>query len=120
MGSRRHKVSFFSRYNFTGAFLNGAYVGGGYRYQSKMFTGRDPQDGEVWAPAYWKADLMGGYTVRGLGQGRRLSFQLNILNVFDDRDALITRYQFIGDQKHIFRTVPQAPRTWRLTANFEF
>jgi iron complex outermembrane recepter protein len=120
MGSRRHKVSFFSRYNFTGGFLNGGYIGGGYRYQSKMFTGRDPQDREVWAPSYWKADLMGGYTVRGLGRGRRLSFQVNVLNIFDDREALITRYQFIGDQKHIFRTVPQAPRTWRFTTNFEF
>jgi iron complex outermembrane recepter protein len=121
MGSRRHKVSFFNRYDFRWSWLTGAYVGGGYRYQSKMFTGKDPRDGSaVMAPSFWNADLMAGYAVRGLGKGRRLSLQVNVFNLFDHRDPLITRYQFIGDQKHIFRTVPQAPRNWRFTANFEF
>ena len=121
MGSRRHKVSLFNRYNFSSGWLNGAYIGGGYRYQSKMFTGKDPRDGSaIMAPSFWNADLMAGYTVRGLGKGRRLSFQVNVFNLFDDRDPLITRYQFIGSERFIFRTVPQAPRTWRFTTNFDF
>jgi iron complex outermembrane recepter protein len=121
MGSRRHKVSFFGRYNLSTGWLNGAYVGGGYRFQSKMFTGNDPRDdSEIWSPAFWRADAVAGYTVRRLGKGRRLSFQLNVMNVFDIRDPLITRYQFIGNERFVFRSVPQAPRTWRFTTNFEF
>jgi hypothetical protein len=42
------------------------------------------------------------------------------MNVFDIRDPLITRYQFIGNERFVFRSVPQAPRTWRFTTNFEF
>jgi outer membrane receptor protein involved in Fe transport len=121
MGSRRHKVSLFNRYTFSSGWLNGAYVGGGYRYQSKMFTGKDPRDGSaIMAPSFWNADLMAGYTVRGLGKGRRLSFQVNVFNLFDEREPLITRYQFIGSERFVFRTVPQAPRTWRFTTNFDF
>ena len=121
MGSRRHKVSFFNRYDFSSGWLRGSYVGGGYNYQSKMFTGRDPRDrSAVMSPSFWTADLMAGYTLRGLGRNRRLSLQLNVFNLFDERDPLITRYQFIGQNRFIFRTVPQAPRSWRLTTNFEF
>ncbi|MDO8544519.1 MAG: TonB-dependent receptor [Opitutaceae bacterium] len=121
MGSRRHKMSFFTRYNLTQGWLNGAYVGGGYRYQSKMFTGKNALDGgAVWSPSFWDADLMAGYTVRGLGKGRRLSFQVNVFNLFDDRDPLVTRYEFVAGQRLVFRSVPQSPRTWRFTTNFDF
>jgi outer membrane receptor protein involved in Fe transport len=71
-------------------------------------------------PSFWNADLMAGYTVRGLVRNRRLSLQLNLFNLFDEREPLVTRYQFIGQSRFIFRTVPQAPRTWRFTTNFEF
>lgn len=122
MGSRRHKVSFFTRYNFSSGWLNGAYIGGGYRYQSKMYVGRSPVDRSIlWTPSFWDADLLAGYALRhGLGKGRRVSFQLNVFNLFDDRDPLITRYQFVGGEKLIFRSVPVSPRTWRLSINFEF
>jgi hypothetical protein len=122
MGSRRHKVSFFTRYNFPSGWLSGAYIGGGYRYQSEMYVGRSPIDrSTLWTPSFWDADLMAGYALRhGLGKGRRVSFQLNVFNLFDDRDPLITRYQFYEGERLIFRTVPVSPRTWRFTTNFEF
>jgi outer membrane receptor for monomeric catechols len=87
-----------------------------------MYVGKDPNDSStLWAPSFWDADLMAGYTLRrGLGKGRRVSFQLNIFNLFDDRDPLVTRYQFVNGERVVFRSVPQSPRTWRFTTNFEF
>jgi hypothetical protein len=54
--------------------------------------------------------------VQVLRKNRRLSFQLNVFNVFDERDSLITRY---SDDGSVFREVVQAPTTWRFTTNFE-
>ncbi|MCI0491567.1 MAG: hypothetical protein L0Z07_01365 [Planctomycetes bacterium] len=81
----------------------------------------DPRDNtEVWGPSYWSADLLAGYAVRGLRKGRHLGFQLNLMNVFDERDPLIKRYEFDTGQKLIFRTTPRDPLTWRFTTNYEF
>ena len=117
LGNRRHKVSFVGRYNLEFGWLKGAYVGGTYRSQSKMFTGLDNTTGEpVYSNSYWRSDLFAGYTVRGLRDGRRLSFQLNVFNVFNQHDPLITRY---SDDGSVFRNVVQPPTTWRFTTNFE-
>lgn len=96
------------------------YVDGGYSYQSKLFTGKDPQGAHVWAPSYWRADAMAGYSVRGLPRNRALSFQLNVINVLNEHDPLIIRYTWVTGTQLIFRAVPQAPITWRFTTNFEF
>jgi len=120
LGTRRHKTNFFTRYTFASGWLRGAYLGGGANYQSKLFTGLDPAKKEVWSPSYWRADAMAGYTVRGLRQGRRLSFQLNVFNLLNDRDALVVRYSWETGVQRAFRTVPQPPATWRFTTNVEF
>jgi outer membrane receptor protein involved in Fe transport len=120
LGARRHKVNFFTRYSFASGWLRGAYLGGGVNYQSKLFTGLDPADREVWSPSYWRADAVAGYTVRGLRRDRKLSFQLNVYNLFDERDALIVRYSWETGGQRPFRTVPQPPTTWRFTTNLEF
>lgn len=119
LGTRRHKTNLFTRYTFSSGWLKGAYAGGGWNYQSKLFTGLDPQGGPAWAPAFWRADLMAGYTLRW-HKDRRLIFQANVYNVFDDRDALIIRYSWETGQKRIFRTVPQPPLTWRFNSTLEF
>ncbi|MBL9199033.1 MAG: TonB-dependent receptor, partial [Opitutaceae bacterium] len=120
LGTRRHKVNFFTRYTFAAGTLRGAYVGGGLNYQSKLFTGLDPADRKVWSPSFWRADVMAGYALRGLRKDRKVSFQLNVYNLFDDRDALIVRYSWETGVQRPFRTVPQPPTTWRLTTNLEF
>jgi len=120
LGTRRHKANLFTRYTFLSGPLRGAYLGGGFNYQSKLFTGLDPADREVWSPGYWRADAVAGYTVRGLRKDRRLSFQLNVYNLANDRDALVVRYSWETGVQRPFRTVPQPPTTWRLTSNFEF
>ena len=117
LGNRHHKVSLFTRYNFSSGWLKGAYIGGGYRHQSKMFVGVDAAGDKLWGNSYWQADAMAGYTVRGLRNGRRMSFQLNISNVFNEREPLVTRYQ---DNGSVNFHVIQAPATWRFTTNFEY
>jgi outer membrane receptor protein involved in Fe transport len=118
-GTRRHKANFFTRYTFASGWLRGAYLGAGANYQSKLFTGLDPAKREVWSPSYWRADAMAGYAVRGLPRNRRLSFQLNVYNLFNDRDALVVRYSWETGGQRAFRTVPQPPTEWRLTGNIE-
>jgi iron complex outermembrane receptor protein len=120
LGSRHHKMSFFMRYDFREGWLKGAYAGGGYTYQSKMFTGENPQRAKVWSPSRDGADAVGGYSFRGLPRNRALSVQLNIMNVFNDRTPIITRYSWETGTQRVFRRLPQAPLTWRLTTNFEF
>jgi iron complex outermembrane receptor protein len=119
-GTRRHKANVFTRYTFASGWLRGAYLGGGVNYQSKLFTGLDPANREIWSPSYWRADAVAGYAVRGLPRDRRLSFQLNVYNLFDDRDALIIRYSWETGVQRIFRTIPQPPIEWRFTTNLEF
>jgi iron complex outermembrane recepter protein len=120
LGNRRHKYSAFTKYSFSSGPLKGAYVGGGYKHQSKMFTGPHQLTGEwLYGNSYWSADALAGYTVQGLKKGRKLSFQLNIFNVFNERDPLVTRYDSTNPNL-VFREVVRAPSTWRLTTNFEY
>lgn len=117
LGNRRDKVSLFTRYNVSQGWLKGVFVGGGYRHQSKMFVGLDPRGEKLYGNSFWYADALLGYNVRGLRNGRGLSFQLNVMNVFDRQRPLVTRYDASGA---IFRNVVQPPTTWRFTTNIEF
>jgi outer membrane receptor protein involved in Fe transport len=119
LGNRRHKVSLFTRYDLSSGWFKGAYFGGGYRHQSKMFTGPNLATGEIlYGNSYWRADALLGYAVQGL-KGRKLTFQLNVFNVFNERDPLVIRYA-TNDPSTVFRHVVQPPTTWRLTMNLEF
>jgi iron complex outermembrane recepter protein len=122
LGNRKHKASVFTRYNFDSGPLRGLYIGGGYRYQSKMYTGLESEQNrrEVWAPALGEADVMAGYSVRGLTKNRRLSFQVNVMNVFNERDPIVTRYSFATGQRLVLGMKPRDPLTWRFTTNFDF
>jgi hypothetical protein len=122
LGNRKHKGSVFTRYNFSSGRLRGFYVGGGYRYQSKMYTGLESEANrrEVWAAPVGEADLLAGYTVRGLPKGRHLSFQFNIYNVFDETDPIVTRYSFATGEASPLGVKPRDPLRWRFTTNFEF
>lgn len=116
LGNRRHKVSVVTRYTLTNGWLRGAYVGGTYRHQSKMFSGLDANGNVVYTNSFWRSDFLAGYAVRGL-KDHKLSFQLNVFNVFNKHDPLITRF---ADDGSVFRYVVQPPTTWRLIMNFEY
>jgi len=121
-GLRKHKVSLFSRYEFQEGFLKGAYAGGGYRHQSKNLAGASGLTG-FYGKSFWRADMVFGYTFRKSTIRRTrfldgLTLQLNIANVFDDTDPLITRIE--PDGFSVRRAIVQVPRTWRLSAKMDF
>lgn len=118
LGNRRYKVSLFTRYNFTSGWLRGAYLGGGYKHQSKMFVGLDSNNAKLHGNSFWYADLLAGYAFRGLPKGRALGVQLNVANIFNRRKPLLMRYA--ADNVSVLREIVVAPTTWRLTTNIEF
>ena len=119
LGNRRYKYNFFTRCDFSSGWLKNVYIGGGYKHQSKMFVGKNSTTGEkLYGNAFGYADAMAGYKVP-VKKGRVLSFQLNVYNVFNKHDPLITRYSS-ADPTIVFRYVVQPPKTWRVTTNFAF
>lgn len=119
-GNREHKVNLFTRYDVRSGWFKGVYFGGGYQHQSKMFTGVNATTKEKrYGNSYWRADALLGYNVSRLEKGRRLSFQLNVYNVFNLHDPLVIRYDPTNPNL-VFRSVLQPPTTWRLTTNLEF
>jgi outer membrane receptor for ferric coprogen and ferric-rhodotorulic acid len=118
LGTRHHKYNLFTRYSFPSEKLKGLYVGGGYRHQTKMFVGVDNDGNFLYGNSYWSVDALAGYTIRNLGWFPDIKLQLNVRNVFDDRVPLVLRYA--DDHRTVLRERIVAPRTWRLTASFEF
>jgi outer membrane receptor protein involved in Fe transport len=87
-----------------------------------MYTGLESEANrrEVWAASVGEADLLAGYTVRKMSKGRQMSFQLNIYNVFDETDPIITRYGFTTGEARPVGVKPRDPLRWRFTTNVEF
>lgn len=120
LGNRPHKFNVFGRYSFSQGWLKGAFLGGGYRYQSENFVGLSNAKRKLYGNSFGYADLTAGYAFTPFAQRRRVSVQLNVANLFDKRDPLITRYIEVGSSIFVYREVVQPPRTWRLTTNVEF
>lgn len=116
LGTRHHKVNLFTRYTFSGGRLNGLFLGGGYRHQSKLITGY-ANDRPVHGNSFWSANLAIGYRLTQVPILRRVNLQLNVANLFDDRKPLITRRD---DDGSIARWTVIAPRSWRFTASTSF
>jgi iron complex outermembrane recepter protein len=118
IGNRRYKANLFTRYEFSWPALKGLYIGGGYRYQSKMLTALTPTGRKIRAPSTDNFDAVIGYSLPRFRNGTRVSFQLNVFNVLDDTDPQITRYDATGVHPRRFNVVE--PRTFRLTTNIRF
>lgn len=117
LGNRKHKFNVFTRYAFTGGKLKGLYVGGGYRYQGKNLVKRSPDDVRPYGNSYWLSDALIGYRFQNVRWFKSMSVQLNVSNVFDWDDPLITRLEPDGSLE---RWAVVTPRTWRLTLNLGF
>ena len=83
-----------------------------------MFTGLGPTGSKLDGNSYWLADALLGYRIPAQRRGTSISFQLNVANIFNERDPLTTRYALDGVS--ILREVVQQPTTWRFTTSFEF
>lgn len=87
----------------------GLTIGGGARYNGKLYRGTD---GAVGTPAYvesyWVVDAMASYRIN-----KNVDLQLNVYNLFDkDYVAAIN--------KSGYRYTPGTPRSFKVTANFAF
>jgi len=76
---------------------------------------------------YWNTNAMLGYKFRNFARFpwvKNLRLQLNVFNVTDDREPSIYRYQSNDPANPLYETVRRLrtkdPRTWRLTASFDF
>ncbi len=134
---RDWRINLVTRYAFTEGRLRGGFVGGGYRYRSPQVLGylasmvpnEFPLPGspsELLVPAreapikgkvLSETELFLGYS-RRLGRKVTWSAQLNIRNIFDQRDRLEERANTIGGYTTVY-AVPE-PRSFILTNTFSF
>jgi outer membrane receptor protein involved in Fe transport len=121
VGSRPHKASFVSRYGFAEGRLKGAYVGLGYRWQSRLLGGRETVSQKLqWLPTSDSANLFLGYDVpRSWVRNRHLNLQLNIDNLQDRGIYRISRLN--ATEPFVVRSVDVIPpRTWRFSSSLSF
>ncbi|MBI5767895.1 MAG: hypothetical protein HZA93_08870 [Verrucomicrobia bacterium] len=125
IGTRKEKASVVSRYSFGEGALKGFYVGATARHQSKMVIGYSATRKQViYGNSFTRADAFLGYN---FGRSERLKFlknasvQLNVTNVLDQHDPLITR-PVNADAAIVAynRMAPQLPLAWQLTADLSF
>jgi outer membrane receptor protein involved in Fe transport len=124
IGNRKHKANFTARYTLQSGPAKGLFVGGGYRYHGKMLTGRTNQNAATpnelqWAAPVGEGNFFTGYSFRPYRR-HVLKVQLNISNLFDETDPIVTRYHAEGDTKRVRRNIERMPRMWRLTADYSF
>lgn len=134
---REWRVNFVTRYNFTEGRLKGLHVGGGYRWRSKNvlgyrlelvdnafpFAGAPTQlevpalDSPIYGDALVNVDAFVGYS-RKLGEKVRWKIQLNVRNLFDDRDPVYQRANL--HDGFVTRYAVPEPRSFILTNTFTF
>jgi outer membrane receptor for ferric coprogen and ferric-rhodotorulic acid len=117
---REYTGNFFATYTFRQAqakWLRNVSVGGGARYYGDGVLGYDSANNN-------RPILGGGYTLANamlgrdwaLRQGRRLRLQLNVDNLLNETDPIVTD----TDQSEDYRYVLQTPRRFGLSATISF
>lgn len=131
-GLRPYTANIFTVYDFTEGFLQGFSIGGGVRWRDKMIIGEDEQTFEEWrSRALFDTDLMLRYRWKnGIGPfSGPFTLQLNVYNALDDQDIIPVaympargpRWEFPYDRGYAYaRYDVPAPRSWRLSATYEF
>lgn len=96
-GLRPYRLNLFTAYDFKEGRMKGWTIGGGYRWTDANIIGEE--DGvEFKGEPQINTDLLVRYRTRGkfLGDGN-WTFQMNVLNVFDNRDIIPSRLAIDGD-----------------------
>ena len=121
-GNRKYKVNVYTAYTFNEGLLRGLRVGGGYRHQSKIPIGQYADKSLQYGPSWWDSSAMVGYRFAQspVPWLKRVSLQLNVNNVFNEDDAYILRRLQGTNPETVRRLRVREPRTWRLTAGFDF
>lgn len=120
-GMRPHKANVLTRYAFTAGRLQGFFVGGGARYQSRNVLQKNFATDEILrGRELFTMDAFAGYATRVTAGERKIPcrFQLNVRNLLDETKPIIGRYN--SDFSGIRRVVLQEPRNLRFTTTFDF
>jgi outer membrane receptor for ferric coprogen and ferric-rhodotorulic acid len=126
-GNRKYKANLFTAYSFSEGRLKGLRVGGGYTWQSKLPVGIVNTTSLRYANDTWNTNAMIAYRFRNfekLPWIRNLRLQLNVFNVTDDDEPMLIRYASnvpTDPGYNVIRRIrTKDPRTWRLSADFDF
>ena len=130
-GVRPHKISFFSAYDFRSGWLEGFTIGGGWRWRSANVIGESSKSEEIAGSVITAADLMMGYTRKFSPLPGRVSFQLNVANLFNRTDIIPARLATSATAPDGFllpggrgvaytRYDLVAPREFRFTTTYSF
>jgi iron complex outermembrane receptor protein len=126
-GNRPHKASLWTRYSFASGPLRGLAVGGGWRYQSANVAGVILSTGRtLLGNPRSLGDLFLQYRTKGLAglwvDAARVTYQLNITNVLDDRTINATKLDEDTVTGVIFyrRAFREDPRQFAFTLRLDF
>ncbi len=146
-GLRPYSANVLTFYDFTEGFLKGFGVGGGLVWQDAAILGVDLSFNEVYSPERFESDLILKYSFSTEGNSLpgKWAIQLNISNIFDEDDIILSRKPNInlaegnpyteggiGGQYQAGYILPgdwgpnaarydfQEGRTWRLGITYDF
>ncbi len=122
-GTPDYTANAYTTYSFRGGPLSGFAIGGGANFRGKQLIGNvngRPFD-YLYADSFVLATAHMSYSHR-IGEKFRARYQLNVSNLFNNRDLVFTSYtnnsSLGGMVPNAFRH--QNPRRFMLTATFDF
>ncbi|MBI5692107.1 MAG: TonB-dependent receptor [Verrucomicrobia bacterium] len=126
-GNRPHKANLWTRYSFSSGPLRGLSVGGGWRYQSANVAGVIlTTKRTLWGNPRSLGDLFLQYRTKGLAglwtEAARVTYQLNVTNVLDDRTINATKLDEDTVTGVVFyrRAFREDPRVFAFTLRMEY
>jgi hypothetical protein len=126
-GNRPHKANLWTRYSFSSGRLKGLAVGGGWRYQSGNVAGvQVSTERQLIGNARSLGDLFLQYRTKGLAgiwpNSARVTYQLNITNVLDDRTITATKLDIDSVSNVVFvrRGFREDPRAFAFSLRTDF
>lgn len=126
-GNRPHRANLWTRYTFSSGALRGLAVGGGWRYQSANVAGVILSSRRtLWGNPRSVGDLFLQYRTRGFaglwGNAARVTYQLNVSNVLDDRTINASKLDADSVTGTVFyrRAFREDPRNAAFTLRLEF
>ena len=126
-GNRPHKANLWTRYSFSSGRLKGLAVGGGWRYQSGNVAGvQVSTERQLIGNARSLGDLFLQYKTKGLAgiwpNSARVTYQLNITNVLDNRTITATKLDIDSVSNVVFvrRGFREDPRAFAFSLRTDF
>lgn len=114
---RKYSANLFNSYTFSSGPLRAVTIGGGGNYRGKPVTGYDSTRGNapVYGDAYILVNLMAARSFR-MTQRLNVRLQINVDNVFDEDDLIVTDKDQTGAYRYVFQT----PQRWSVSTSLTF